>query len=99
ISSTDPRWLSTLRAIEDTLVNDSLVFRYRMGSGAADGLRWERGTFNMCAFWYAEVLARSGDVQKARLAFEKMLGYANHVGLYSEGLGPPGGDSGTFPPA
>jgi GH15 family glucan-1,4-alpha-glucosidase len=75
------------------------VFRYRMGDGAADGLMGEEGTFNMCSFWYAEVLARSGDVQKARLAFEKMLGYANHVGLYSEELGPHGEHLGNFPQA
>src|SRR5206468_3377050 len=81
ISPTDPRWLSTLRAIKERLVEDSLVFRYRVEDAAADGLMGQEGTFNMCSFWYAEVLARSGDVQKARLVFEKMLGYANHVGL------------------
>jgi GH15 family glucan-1,4-alpha-glucosidase len=99
ISSMDPRWLSTLRAIEDTLVEDSLVFRYRVGDAAADGMMGEEGTFNMCSFWYAEVLARSGDVQKARLVFEKMLGYANHVGLYGEELGPHGEHLGNFPQA
>jgi GH15 family glucan-1,4-alpha-glucosidase len=99
ISSMDPRWLSTLRAIEDNLVDDSLVFRYRIGDGAPDGLMGEEGTFNMCSFWYAEVLARSGDAQKARLAFEKMLGYANHLGLYAEELGPHGEQLGNFPQA
>jgi GH15 family glucan-1,4-alpha-glucosidase len=99
ISSTDPRWLSTLRAIKETLVEDSLVFRYRIGDSASDGLMGEEGTFNMCSFWYAEVLARSGDVQKARLVFEKMLGYANHLGLYAEELGPHGEHLGNFPQA
>jgi GH15 family glucan-1,4-alpha-glucosidase len=99
ISSTDPRWLSTLRAIKESLVEDSLVFRYRIGDAAADGLMGEEGTFTMCSFWYAEVLARSGDVQKARLVFEKMLGYANHVGLYAEELGPHGEHLGNFPQA
>lgn len=98
ISPTDPRWLSTLQAIKVSLVEDSLVFRYRIGA-AADGLVGEEGTFNMCSFWYAEVLARSGDVQKARLVFEKMLGYANHVGLYAEELGPHGEQLGNFPQA
>ena len=88
ISPTDPRWLSTLRAIEEDLVDDSLVYRYRIGDAASDGLPGEEGTFNMCSFWYAEVLARSGDVQQARLVFEKMLGYANHLGLYVGGAGP-----------
>jgi GH15 family glucan-1,4-alpha-glucosidase len=99
ISPTDPRWLSTLKAIENTLVEDSLVFRYRVGDAAADGLIGEEGTFNMCSFWYAEALARSGDVQKARLVFEKMLGYANHLGLYGEELGPHGEHLGNFPQA
>jgi GH15 family glucan-1,4-alpha-glucosidase len=99
ISPTDPRWLSTLQAIDEDLVEDSLVFRYRVGTAAADGLLGEEGTFNMCSFWYAEVLARSGDVQKARLVFEKMLGYANHLGLYAEELGPHGEHLGNFPQA
>jgi GH15 family glucan-1,4-alpha-glucosidase len=99
ISPTDPRWLSTLRAIQEDLVDDSLVFRYRVGGAASDGLRGEEGTFNMCSFWYAEVLARSGDVQKGRFFFEKMLGYANHVGLYAEELGPHAEHLGNFPQA
>jgi GH15 family glucan-1,4-alpha-glucosidase len=99
VSSTDPRWLSTLRAIDERLVEDSLVFRYRIGEGAHDGLMGEEGTFNMCSFWYAEALARSGDVQKARLAFEKMLGYANHLGLFAEQLGPHGEHLGNYPQA
>jgi GH15 family glucan-1,4-alpha-glucosidase len=99
ISPTDPRWLSTLRAIREDLVEDSLVFRYRPAHAASDGLMGEEGTFNMCSFWYAEVLARSGDSQKARLVFEKMLGYANHLGLYAEELGPHGEHLGNFPQA
>jgi GH15 family glucan-1,4-alpha-glucosidase len=99
ISPTDPRWLSTLEAIDQDLVDDSLVFRYRVGDAAADGLMGEEGTFNMCSFWYAEVLARSGDVQKARFAFEKALGFANHLGLYAEELGPHGEHLGNFPQA
>ena len=99
ISPVDPQWLATLHAIESELVDDSLVFRYRQGAGAADGLAGEEGTFTMCSFWYCEVLARSGDVQKARFLFEKMLGYANHLGLYAEELGPHGEHLGNFPQA
>jgi len=96
ISPTDPRWLSTLRVMGEDLVDDSLVYRYRTEDAASDGLMGEEGTFNMCSFWYAEVLARSGDVQKARFFFEKMLGYANHLGLYAEELGPHGEHLGNF---
>ena len=99
ISPTDPRWLSSLQVIEDDLVEDSLVFRYRPRDAASDGLDGDEGTFSMCSFWYAEVLARSGDVQKARLVFEKMLGYANHLGLYAEELGPHGEHLGNYPQA
>jgi len=99
ISPTDPRWLSTLRAIERDLVEDSLVFRYRPQEAAPDGLAGEEGTFNMCSFWYVEALARSGDLDQARFIFEKMLGYANHLGLYSEQLGPRGEHLGNFPQA
>jgi GH15 family glucan-1,4-alpha-glucosidase len=99
ISPTDPRWLSTLRVIEQDLVEDSLVFRYRPRDAAPDGLAGEEGTFNMCSFWYVEALARSGDVDRARLIFEKTLGYANHLGLYSEELGPRGEHLGNFPQA
>jgi GH15 family glucan-1,4-alpha-glucosidase len=99
ISPTDPRWLSTLRTIERDLVDDSLVFRYRPQEAAPDGLIGEEGTFNMCSFWYVEALARSGDVDQARYNFEKMLGYANHLGLYSEELGPRGEHLGNFPQA
>jgi GH15 family glucan-1,4-alpha-glucosidase len=73
VSPTDPRWISTLRAIEDELVSDSLVFRYRLADGFSDGLTGEEGTFSMCSFWYVECLSRMGDPQKARLFFEKML--------------------------
>jgi GH15 family glucan-1,4-alpha-glucosidase len=99
ISPTDPKWRSTLRAMEEELVDDSLVYRYQQGTGAADGLHGEEGTFTMCSFWYCEVLARSGDPQKARFLFEKMLGYANHLGLYAEELGPHGEHLGNFPQA
>jgi GH15 family glucan-1,4-alpha-glucosidase len=99
VSPTDPRFLSTLRAMTEDLVDDSLVFRYRIGDAASDGLAGDEGTFNMCSFWFAEAVARSGDVQRARLFFEKMLGYANHLGLYAEELGPRGEHLGNFPQA
>jgi GH15 family glucan-1,4-alpha-glucosidase len=98
ISPTDLRWLSTLKAVGDQLLDDSLVYRYSSEAGV-DGLRGGEGTFNMCSFWYVECLARAGDVKQARYLFEKMLGYANHVGLFSEELGPAGEHLGNFPQA
>lgn len=99
ISPTDPRWISTLRAIEESLVADSLVYRYRVDSRFTDGLPPGEGTFSMCSFWYVECLSRLGDLPKARFFLEKMLGYANHLGLYGEELGPRAHHLGNFPQA
>jgi GH15 family glucan-1,4-alpha-glucosidase len=98
ISPTDPRWLSTLDAISAELVSDTLVYRYNV-EASPDGLEGTEGTFTMCSFWYVEALARAGQLDEARLAFEKMLTYANHVGLYSEEIGPSGELLGNFPQA
>ncbi|MGE5188445.1 MAG: glycoside hydrolase family 15 protein [Gemmatimonadota bacterium] len=100
IGPVDPRWLSTLGAIGKLLVDDSLVYRYRESDGAApDGFHGGEGTFTMCSFWLVECLCRAGEVRKARLFFEKMLGYANHLGLYAEELGPRGEHLGNYPQA
>ena len=98
IGPTDPLWLSTLDAIRRELVSDSLVYRYNV-EASPDGLKGEEGTFSMCSFWYVEALARAGRIDEARLAFEKMLTYANHLGLYSEEIGPTGQQLGNFPQA
>jgi GH15 family glucan-1,4-alpha-glucosidase len=98
IAPTDPRWLSTLDAITNELVSDSLVYRYN-AAASPDGLAGDEGTFSICSFWYVEALARAGRLEEARLAFEKMLTYANHLGLYSEEIGPTGEQLGNFPQA
>ncbi|HYG37917.1 MAG TPA: glycoside hydrolase family 15 protein [Cytophagales bacterium] len=98
IGPKDPKWLSTLKRIEEVLVSDSLVYRYRPDEHF-DGLSGGEGTFSMCTFWYVECLAKAGQINKARLYFEKMLGYANHVGLYAEQLGFQGEHLGNFPQA
>jgi GH15 family glucan-1,4-alpha-glucosidase len=98
ISPTDPYWLSTLDSITRELVSDSLVYRYNVDA-SPDGLDGDEGTFSICTFWYVEALARAGRVEEARLAFEKMLTYANHLGLYSEEIGPTGEALGNFPQA
>jgi GH15 family glucan-1,4-alpha-glucosidase len=100
IGPTDPRWLSTLDAIGRRLVDDVLVRRYDHADGAArDGLDGREGSFTTCSFWYIECLARAGRVEEARLLFEKMLGYANHLGLYAEELGSSGEHLGNHPQA
>ncbi len=99
ISPTDQRWLSHLKAVERDLVYDSLVYRYRIEDTPVDNLKGTEGTFNMCSFWFVECLSRAGELQKARLYFEKMLGYANHLGLYAEETGPRGEHLGNYPQA
>ncbi len=98
-SPTDPRMLATLDRTAEELVSDSLVYRYEIGRGAGDGLTGSEGTFNICTFWLVEALAGAGRLTEARLLFEKMLTYANHVGLYAEETGPLGEALGNFPQA
>ncbi|MEU2337271.1 glycoside hydrolase family 15 protein [Streptomyces sp. NPDC006654] len=98
LSPRDPDWLSTLDAMDEELVSDSLVYRYDP-QASPDGLRGSEGTFNLCSFFYVEALARSGRVEQARHAFDKMLTYANHVGLFAEEIGPSGEQLGNFPQA
>jgi GH15 family glucan-1,4-alpha-glucosidase len=98
VAPTDPRWLSTLDAIKEELASDSLVYRYNPVA-SPDGLEAEEGTFSMCTFWYVEALARAGRLGEAQLIFEKMLTYANHLGLYAEEIGPSGEALGNFPQA
>jgi GH15 family glucan-1,4-alpha-glucosidase len=94
---TDPRFLSTLDRISGELTSDSLVSRYALTGhdGIADG----EGTFNLCSFWYVEALTRAGRTKEARTIFEKMLTYANHLGLYAEQIGASGEALGNFPQA
>ena len=99
VAPTDPRMLGTLDATLKSLTSDSLVRRYQIGEGADDGLSGGEGSFSMCTFWLAEALSRAGRVSQARLIFEKMLSYANHLGLYSEQTGPCGEALGNFPQA
>ncbi|WP_256258542.1 glycoside hydrolase family 15 protein [Streptomyces mirabilis] len=98
IAPTDPKWLATLDALGEDLVSDSLVYRYDP-QASPDGLQGEEGTFSICSFWYVEALTRAGRLDEARLAFEKMLTYANHLGLYAEEIGHTGEQRGNFPQA
>jgi GH15 family glucan-1,4-alpha-glucosidase len=99
IAPTDPRMLSTIQAIREELVSDAFVFRYDPDDAADDGLPGREGSFSLCSFWYVECLTRAGKLDEARLVFEKMLGYANHLGLYSEEIGASGEALGNFPQA
>src|SRR5215510_3409129 len=108
MSPTDPRMLATLDATllpleKGGLTANSLVYRYNIKE-AGDGLSGEEGTFNICTFWLVEALTRAGRhdrsrLEEARLIFERMLGFANHLGLYAEETGHRGEALGNFPQA
>ena len=108
LSPGDPRNLQNLRATLEPpkrggLVSNNLVYRYNI-QDTDDGLSGEEGTFNLCTFWLVEALARAGStdrrlLDRAHLMFEEMLGYANHLGLYAEEIGPNGEALGNFPQA
>jgi GH15 family glucan-1,4-alpha-glucosidase len=104
----DPRMLGTIDAIRRPLdagglAADGLVYRYDPAA-APDGLAGSEGTFNMCSFWLVEALTRAGRtdparLEDARLLFEQMLGYANHLGLFAEQTGSSGEALGNYPQA
>jgi len=98
VSPTDPRMLKTLEAIQRDLTSDYLVRRYSVEHTHV-GPYVEEGTFSLCTFWFVEALTRCGRLEEARIVFEKMMGYANHLGLYSEEIGPRGNALGNFPQA
>jgi GH15 family glucan-1,4-alpha-glucosidase len=98
VDGRDPQWESTLAAMDEELVTDSLVYRYNP-EASPDGLRGSEGTFSLCTFAYVDALTRAGRLDDARTAFEKMLTYGNHVGLYSEEIALTGEQIGNFPQA
>ncbi|MET9572347.1 glycoside hydrolase family 15 protein [Streptomyces virginiae] len=98
ITPDDPMWTTTLEAMDRELVTDSLVYRYNP-EASPDGLRGSEGTFSLCTFMYVDALARAGRTDQARLVLEKMLTYANHLGLYSEEIDLTGRQLGNFPQA
>ncbi|MGB5928045.1 MAG: glycoside hydrolase family 15 protein, partial [Cyclobacteriaceae bacterium] len=99
MSSSEPRWVSTIEKIKEELISEPLVYRYKVEGTETDGLEGDEGTFSICSFWYVECQARMGKLDDAILNFEKMLGYANHLGLFSEQLGLDGSQLGNFPQA
>lgn len=95
----DPLFTSTLDRILEKLTFDSLVYRYDLQKGATDGLTGQEGTFSLCSFWLIESLTKAGRLNDARLKLEKMLSYANHLGLFAEEIGRSGQMLGNYPQA
>jgi GH15 family glucan-1,4-alpha-glucosidase len=108
LSPVDPKMLDTLATSgrppkHGGLLSDGLVYRYDT-KVSSDGLCGREGTFNCATFWLVEGLTRAGrsdrrKLEQARLLFERMLGYANHVGLYAEQTSSTGEALGNYPQA
>src|SRR3954447_1152850 len=98
IAPQDPMCLSPLEAMGTELVSHTLVYRYDPAA-SPDGLRGDEGTFSLCTFSWVDALAQAGRLEDARMTFEKMLTYANHVGLFSEEMALTGEQLGNFPQA
>jgi len=99
VSPKDPRIISTIARIRQELAADSLVQRYDTQKAARDGLPGTEGFFSICSFWLVEAMARAGYLEEAQLLFEKLLTYANHLGLFSEEISSKGELLGNFPQA
>ena len=101
LPATDPRMRSTIDAIADQLTVDGLVLRYRNDEGLnADGLTGEEGTFVICSFWLVSALAKAGEVERAQALFDRLVSYANDLGLLAEEIDTASGELlGNFPQA
>ena len=81
IAPDDPRMRSTVDRIIEHLTDErGFVYRYH----AEDGLPGGEGTFTICTFWLVDNLSMQGRIDEARSLFERLLGYASHLGLFSE---------------
>ena len=79
----DPRMLGTVAAIEEELMHDGLLLRYRTELGV-DGLPPGEHPFLACSFWLAEQYALSGRLDDAITLMDRLVGFCNDVGLLSE---------------
>ncbi len=82
IHAKDPKYVSTVRAIEEDLSNDGLLYRYKN----EDDFGLPSSSFTICTFWFINSLFKIGEEEKALELFERLLGYSNHLGLFSEDI-------------
>jgi GH15 family glucan-1,4-alpha-glucosidase len=98
VEGTNSRMRSTCARIHEKLARDGLVYRYEATTD--DGLPPGEGAFGLCSFWAVECVARGGNVEGAARTFERLLAYANDVGLFAEEIDPDTGAAlGNFPQA
>jgi GH15 family glucan-1,4-alpha-glucosidase len=96
VEADDPRFAGTIARIRAELADGSFVYRYRV----ADGVAGDEGTFTLCGFWLAEVLAMAGRLDEAQAVFVDHVNASNHVGLLAEEIHPVTREQlGNFPQA
>jgi GH15 family glucan-1,4-alpha-glucosidase len=94
IDPRDPRFVSTLHALEQHLCDGPFMRRYE----EADDFGPPQTAFNVCAFWRIDALFRIGRTDQAREIFEAMLACRTPLGLLSEDVAPATGELwGNFP--
>ena len=82
IAAKDPKYVSTVKAIEKELSNDGLLYRYKN----EDDFGLPSSSFTICTFWFINALFKIGEEEKALAQFEQLLSYSNHLGLFSEDI-------------
>ena len=82
IHARDPKFVSTVKAIEKDLSNDGLLYRYKN----EDDFGLPSSSFTICTFWFINALFKIGEEEKALAQFEQLLSYSNHLGLFSEDI-------------
>ncbi len=82
IEAKDPKFVSTVKAVEEHLSNDGLLYRYKN----EDDFGLPSSSFTICTFWFINSLYKIGEVEKAEKLFEQVLSYSNHLGLFSEDI-------------
>lgn len=98
LPSSDPRIAGTIAAIERELSVEGLLLRYQ--TDGHDGLEGHEGVFLICSFWLVEVHALQGRMAEAEALFDRLLGFANDLGLLSEEVDVATGEMlGNFPQA
>jgi GH15 family glucan-1,4-alpha-glucosidase len=89
VAADDPRFVSTVAAIERELKRGDFIFRYV----ESDDFGVPENAFVVCTFWYTNALAAIGRRDEARAVFERMLACRNRHGLLAEHLDPATGES------
>ena len=82
IDAKDPKYVSTVHAIEKDLCHDGLLFRYKN----EDDFGIPSSSFTICTFWFINSLFKIGEEEKAMAHFDQLLSYSNHLGLFSEDI-------------